>query len=166
MRSKEFQHLIDAAEAAISHSSAASADARRAAGAAFGRIRERQLAAADLTPATLPVCDHLDTALLAATGARAAVAATFAALSPRLAWRRRASADPANTAYYHGHANAMLLGPGGLEDRDDVWFGATLMAPGVVYPEHDHPPEEVYLPLTSGLWWNAAMEWTDPGRTA
>ena len=57
----------------------------------------------------------------------------------------------------------MLLGPGGLEDRDDVWVGVTLMGPDVVYIDHDHAPEEVYLSLTPGAWWNARMDWTDPG---
>lgn len=51
-----------------------------------------------------------------------------------------------------------ILGPGGIEERDDVWVGATLMAPLVTYVDHDHPPEEVYLALTPGEWWNAAMD--------
>jgi hypothetical protein len=29
--------------------------------------------------------------------------------------------------------------------------------------DHDHPPEEVYLSLAPGEWWNAGMDWTDPG---
>ena len=37
------------------------------------------------------------------------------------------------------------------------------MAPGVRYVDHDHAPEEVYLALSPGEWWNAAMDWTDPG---
>ncbi len=57
----------------------------------------------------------------------------------------------------------MILGPGGLEDRADLWVGATVMAPGLRYADHDHPPEEVYLALTPGQLWNAAMDWTDPG---
>jgi hypothetical protein len=31
--------------------------------------------------------------------------------------------------------------------------------------DHDHAPEEVYLSLSPGEWWNAGMDWTDPGPT-
>lgn len=112
----------------------------------------------------LPVCDWLDPALeIAAQGPRAALAQAFAAIAPGLIWRRRGSADPADAAFWNGHANAMILGPGGLEDRKDLWIGATVMAPGTTYADHDHPPEEVYLALAPGEWWNAEMDWTDPG---
>jgi quercetin dioxygenase-like cupin family protein len=57
----------------------------------------------------------------------------------------------------------MILGPRGLEVREDVMVGATVMAPNLRYPDHNHPPEEVYLALTPGTWWNAEMDWTDPG---
>ena len=57
----------------------------------------------------------------------------------------------------------MICGPGGLEVRDDLWIGATLMAPGVTYVDHKHPPAEVYLSLAPGEWWNAEMPWIDPG---
>ena len=65
--------------------------------------------------------------------------------------------------FVSGHANATLVGPGGIEQRDDVLVGVTVMAPGIVYPDHSHPPEEVYLALSPGEWWNAAMPWTEPG---
>jgi prepilin-type processing-associated H-X9-DG protein len=87
----------------------------------------------------------------------------FARLEAQLDWGRRKSADPTNLAFWDGHANAMILGPGGLEERADIWVGATLMAPGVTYPDHNHPPAEVYLPLSHGEWRNAETEWTDPG---
>lgn len=84
-------------------------------------------------------------------------------IEPWLVWTRRANADPDLQGFYDGHANAMIVGPGGLELRDDVWIGVTLMAPGVTYVEHEHPPEEVYLALTPGEWWNADMPWIEPG---
>lgn len=108
----------------------------------------------------LPVCDWIAPALAAQNSP---LAASFGALQHRLSWSRRRSADPANKAYWDGHANAMILGPGGIEDRSDIWVGATVMAPGTLYPDHNHPPAEVYLPLSAGEWWNAGMDWTDPG---
>jgi quercetin dioxygenase-like cupin family protein len=58
----------------------------------------------------------------------------------------------------------VILGPDGLEERSDLYVGVTVMAPGVLYPDHDHAPAEVYLPLSAGAWWNAEMPWTDPGH--
>ncbi|MEO5614264.1 MAG: dimethylsulfonioproprionate lyase family protein [Cypionkella sp.] len=108
----------------------------------------------------LPVCDWIAPAVAGNPGA---LAQSFANLAPELRWQRRASADPSDVAFWNGHANALILGPGGMEERDDVWLGVTVMAPGTLYPDHSHPPAEVYLPLSAGEWWNAGMDWTDPG---
>ena len=116
-------------------------------------------------PATLPVCDWVAPALTQVAPERAALGAAFAALVPKLHWKRRASASPADVAFWNGHANALLLGPDGIETRDDLMIGATVMAPNTRYADHSHPPEEVYLSLTPGLWWNERMDWTDPGPT-
>ncbi len=61
------------------------------------------------------------------------------------------------------HANTMLVGPGGLEPREDLWIGATLMAPNTDYPVHHHPPEEIYLVLSAGDWWRDGTGWFTPG---
>jgi hypothetical protein len=138
-------------------------EARRIAAEVFRRLRGDVGHAAAPAPATLPVCRELGPALALAGGERAGVAAALGAVAPRLVWTRRASAEPSDTGFRDGHANATIIGRGGLEERGDVWVGATLMAPGVVYPDHDHAPEEVYLSLTPGEWWNAETDWTDPG---
>jgi Dimethlysulfonioproprionate lyase len=113
----------------------------------------------------LPVCDWIAPALAAVSPERARLAQAFAGIEGALGWGRRASARESEQTFWNGHANAMILGPGGMEARDDLWIGATVMAPGVVYADHHHPPEEVYLSLSPGAWWNAAMDWTDPGPT-
>lgn len=112
------------------------------------------------TPETLPVCDWIAPALARFD---TPLARAFAPLAGQLAWRRRSSARPEDGAFWSGHANAMIFGPGALEDRPDLWVGATVMAPGTLYPDHSHPPAEVYLPLSPGEWWNSEMDWTDPG---
>ena len=91
------------------------------------------------------------------------IASAFMALEPRLNWTRRKGADPANQPFYDGHANAILIGPGGIEERADALAGVTVMAPHITYPDHNHPPEEVYLAFTEGEWWNSEMDWTAPG---
>lgn len=158
--------FLGALEAAVTAYAADGSEERRAAVRVFDRCRRLTGAASTATALPQPVCAILPDALaVARDGRRPAlrrgVAAAFAALVPRLQWRPRASAtDP---AFRDAHANAMLLGPGGIEAREDVQIGATLMAPNTLYPNHSHPPEEVYLALTPGEWWNARMDWTDPG---
>ena len=40
-----------------------------------------------------------------------------------------------------------------VRDFGEVTVGFMLLAPGAAYPEHTHPPQEIYLPLTGeGQW--------------
>lgn len=154
------QTLQAAARTSLAKDTAADRAARRV----FQRASVASQAERSAAPGDLPVCRWLAPAIdLASGGPRRDVAQAFAALTPELAWRRRLSADPADRRFWEGHANAMILGPGGLEERKDIWIGVTLMAPETTYVDHDHPPEEVYLGLTPGEWWNEDMDWTDPG---
>lgn len=160
-RPAEMTAFVDASIVALRQ--ACTGDAARAAERVIGRLA--QVGTPGPAPATLPVCDWVAPALASVAPERAALAAAFAALLPRLHWKRRASASPSDTAFWNGHANALLLGPGGVEDRDDLMCGVTVMAPDTRYDNHSHPPEEVYLSLSPGQWWNEQMDWTDPGPT-
>ena len=37
------------------------------------------------------------------------------------------------------------------------------MAPGITYPDHRHPPEEVYIVLSNGQWRQGSGPWHAPG---
>lgn len=112
-----------------------------------------------LPPRRLDVCRHLDAAYpLVAPD----LAAAFRALEPELAWRRRELPN-AGPGFAEGHASARVLGPDGLERRGGLVAGFSLVAPGVTYPEHNHPPEEIYLVLSGGEWWQAGGAWHAPG---
>ncbi len=88
----------------------------------------------------------------------------FKALEPHLEWKWRATYDSsASENFLMSHANTVIVGPGGLEDRADVWLGATLMAPNVRYPNHDHAPEETYLVLSDGEFMHGDSDWFSPG---
>ena len=164
-RDANLQLLLDLSARAI----LARAGERGAAAAelVFSRLGARQGSLLGGEGERLAVCHaHLDGALngmAAGASPLPELAAAFGAVEASLRWARRASAQPGDEPFYNGHANATLIGKGGLEQRDDVWVGATVMAPGVTYPDHSHPPEEVYLALTPGQWWNAEMDWSEPG---
>jgi Dimethlysulfonioproprionate lyase len=164
-RPVHLQMLIDAARAAYlarvndprSRASLAKIEA------ALGRVGEANPA----TGARLPVCDHLatvtDTGLFDNEDLRRLVEA-FVAIEPSLVWRRRGGDAPsASSSYPDGHANAMILGPAGLEIRNDIWFGVSLLAPNVRYPDHSHAPEETYLVMSAGEFRQEHGPWFAPG---
>ena len=133
----------------------------------FSRLAAREGSRGGTKAERLPVCTHTLDAALAGLAADASplpdLAAAFAAVEAGLAWVRRRGTKAGDEPFFNGHANAMLVGPGGIEERDDIWVGVTVLAPHVTYPDHDHPPEEVYIALSPGEWWNAGMDWTEPG---
>ena len=164
-RSANLQVLIALAERAIM--ARADGRTRTAAARVFERLAGREGTSAAIEAQRLPICHHQLDAAFSAMAAEPSplpeIAAAFSALEGRLHWERRRSSRPEDGAFDDGHANATIIGPGGIEQREDVWVGITLMAPDITYPDHSHPPEEVYLAFTSGEWWNAAMDWTEPG---
>ena len=115
----------------------------------------------------LPVCaSHLDAALGIETGEPLlrALVENFRAIEPSLEWIARSAHDgSASENFPTSHANAMIVGPKGLEDRADLWLGVTLMAPHVRYPDHTHPPEETYLVLSDSEFRQADNDWFSPG---
>ncbi|MBX3530380.1 MAG: transcriptional regulator [Rhizobiaceae bacterium] len=113
---------------------------------------------------SLPVLDHLEAAFDSGRqmpGALERLADAFAALSPNLPWRRTGSARPEDRDFWDGHANVAIIGKGGVEDRPGFWIGASLVAPGIIYPDHSHSPEEVYLLISPGSFKHGGSGWTE-----
>jgi quercetin dioxygenase-like cupin family protein len=112
-----------------------------------------------LPPRQQPVCGYLDAAC---SLTRPDLASAFEALKPQLSWQTRVMSNAA-PGFAEGHASARIIDPNGLEQRGGLVAGFSLVAPGVTYPEHDHPPEEIYLVMSGGEWWQAGGEWHAPG---
>ena len=120
----------------------------------------------DVAPQMLPACRHLDAALTTARAgptALARLAYALQELAPLLHWRRKTGPGCFDAPFMDGHANTQIMGPEGLEQRNDVVMGASLLAPHVTYPDHDHPPEEIYLVMSEGDWFTRASGWYTPG---
>lgn len=115
----------------------------------------------------LPVCEYLTPAMdvIAQEGhPLRELAGRLHAVLPRLVWRARPGPAPnASADFAESHANAMIVGPGGVEGRRDLWIGISLLAPGARYPDHDHAPPEVYLVLSPGRFLQGGGEWFSPG---
>ena len=112
-----------------------------------------------------PAYRYLPSALERARAAPevAPLAEAFAALEPELAWVWRTDSEAHGETFRDGHANAWLVGPTGLEQRSDVLVGASLLAPGIRYVDHHHPPEEIYIVMSGGEWYREDRGWHTPG---
>jgi mannose-6-phosphate isomerase-like protein (cupin superfamily) len=165
LRFPDFQSFLTLAEGAI-YQAFLEGPAHSAAERIFSALRMPSAQAS--TPATgrLPVCRHLPAALEHARrqpGPVGALAEAFAAIEPQLNWQVRPGAETQGQLFLNGHANAAITGPEGLEIRHDVRIGASLMTPDTQYPDHRHPPEEIYVVLSGGQWRQGSDPWHEPG---
>ena len=113
----------------------------------------------------LDACRHLSAALMNAESGPeqvAYLARAFEALAPALCWRLRPPDLGEDPKFRGGHANADIIGPTGLGRHDDIVLGVSLMAPGVTYPDHNHPPEEIYIVMSKGDWFSEKEGWYTP----
>ena len=164
-RESNLQSFVDAARQALARRLPPPQPAGLVAGKIFSAL-EQAAATGKRPPQRQPVCHYLDAALATAREAGGDIgllADAFAAIEPGLSWAPRQGAEKAGEAFAKGHANTMIVGPGGLEPREDVWIGASLMAPEVQYIDHHHPPAEVYLVLSPGSWRQGDRPWHEPG---
>lgn len=165
IRGDALQSFLDAAFAAFDRH-ATDIRARKSVMQLFTQL-ETPAVQREAPPKRLPVCErYLSSALNGATSEPSLerVVSCFRDIEPFLEWRWRSSYDnSASDNFLMSHANGMIVGPGGVEDRKDVWLGVTLMAPHVRYPDHDHPPEETYLVMSEGEFRQADNDWFEPG---
>ena len=114
-------------------------------------------------PNRLPVCEHLPIAFEnAKSGPNHTVqlGAALAAIEPQLEWIQKPAGDE---HFQANHANTVVVGVDGIERRNDVRIGVSLVAPDTVYPDHNHPPEEIYAVLSDGAWRQNEGPWRKPG---
>ena len=164
LRSPDLQVFVTSAEAAIRHGSHAKGPVSVAAERIFAALGSPS-PAGRREAGRLPVCCHLETALENArlhAGRVSALADAFAAIEPQLNWKVRAGAEAQGEHFLNSHANATIAGAEGLEIRSDVWIGVSLLAPLTQYPDHRHPPEEVYIVLSGGQWRQESGPWHEP----
>ena len=131
----------------------------RAGIARFGAGSVRQMA----KPAP-PVCGHLDTALVAMTGADPLCMA-IEDIRPQLSWITY-DAYPRQligNRFPLAHAFVSLIGGVGFIPADDFELGLFLIAPKTLYRDHCHRAPELYVPLTGPHEWRfgTGASWTE-----
>lgn len=161
-RPEALQHFVDALRQAVIEGGLPEA-AKPAAQNIFDALAEGEGKYEPMAPNRQPVCDHLPVAFdNAHRGPERTIrlGAALAAIEPQLAWAAKPTGD---TAFREGHANAVVIGAGGIEQRDDVRVGVSLVAPDTIYPDHNHPPEEIYAVLSDSAWRQERGPWRKPG---
>ncbi len=98
-------------------------------------------------PASGYLADALDVAIQGG-GPLAELAKTISSIAPDLGWYRSRTGPFASINFVRGHAHALMVGPGGMEERDDVHIGATVMAPYGRFPDHRRKHPTVFLALS------------------
>ena len=120
-RDSNLQQVIDLSERIIAPCGKprAMAAGRRV----FERLRAEEGPIGAVAAQRLPVCHHAVEGALAGLAALPAplpeLASAFSAVEARLQWTRRKTAEAVGEPFFSGHANAMLVGPAGLEQRGD-----------------------------------------------
>lgn len=103
---------------------------------------------------------YLEPALAAARSAGdGVITALVAAALAGAVWTQTAAyvRNPPYRDFLAGYTHTALLGPTSAnpvaaEATGRVALGVLLLGPDLVYPAHEHPADEVYLPLTVARW--------------
>ncbi|MBI10920.1 MAG: transcriptional regulator [Rhodospirillaceae bacterium] len=161
-RSDALQHFISSLQIAVLEGDLPDA-AKPAATRIFDALAAEEGKQEPPTAKRLPVCDHLPTTFenaKAGPDRTIQLGAALSAIEPQLAWFQKPAGDEHFRA---NHANTVVIGVDGIERRNDVRIGVSLVAPDTVYPDHNHPPEEIYAVLSDGAWRQNKGAWRKPG---
>ncbi|MBO88490.1 MAG: transcriptional regulator [Rickettsiales bacterium] len=153
-RSQQLQKFLKATQNAFS-ASGAKMDALVVADKIFSIADAKSGVAAKPDAVELPACKYLGVALESAKaegGPIANLALALEGIAPHLKWGLRPNGENDDATFKACHANAVVVGKDGLEERYDIRIGMSLLAPETRYPDHRHPPEEIYTVLTPGEW--------------
>ncbi len=151
----DLQNFISALEAGIRTRIADYPDATPIVDRIFTTLKNTDGIQGNERPTRLPVCDHLENAFCQARkGPKPIYELTNALenIEKNFKWHQKPEAEKLSKEFFNGHANAVIVGKGGLEIRQDVRIGVSLVAPRIDYPRHHHPPEELYIALAPGKW--------------
>ncbi|MBX5173337.1 hypothetical protein HJB84_26300 [Rhizobium sp. NZLR1b] len=126
---------------------------KRIAGKVFEKlIRPGRFALAEASSAlSAQMSETFDSALGSlshSTGILGDLRQNFHALTRNFEWTRSPSGPFASCNFDSGHAHALLVGPGGIEERSDVRIGLLLMAPFTRFPDHIQYQARSFLALS------------------
>jgi hypothetical protein len=165
-RRPEIGAFLDALFACLAESTAGRASDQAFVAGLAARVAEPGISGGQRPRDAPEVLGHLYGALAGLAEASPAIrrlGVSFAAIATSVPWSKRRHEGPDAARFAAGHANAVIIGPGGAEEREGVVLGVSLLAPHIRYPDHAHPPDELYLVLSEGEWRQGEGAWSRPG---
>ena len=159
MRTVELQMFLNATRDALAVSGA-STDAMAVVAKIFDKANSVTGTRATPCAVEMPVCEYLENAIehaRTAGGEIRCLADALIDISATLKWVLRPNGENDDDFFKARHANAVVIGADGLEERGDIRIGISLLAPETRYPDHRHPPEEIYTVLSPGEWKQGAQ---------
>jgi mannose-6-phosphate isomerase-like protein (cupin superfamily) len=111
-----------------------------------------------LEPASLPCLAQLPRTAALAERPAAALARLLADGATRLRWGQTYTAADFGQDFLDGYGWTEMFGMRGHFASDRIAGGFLLLAPHLVYPDHHHTAEEIYIPLTGGTQWRMGEE--------
>jgi hypothetical protein len=106
-----------------------------------------------LMPRRLSCFRHLDRAAEIAGPAEKPLIMLVAAHREALSWGQTYTADDFGERFLDNYGWVELFGKRGHFANDNVAAGLLVLGPDVLYPDHRHVAEELYVPLTGGTQW-------------
>ena len=106
-----------------------------------------------LGAATLSCLRHLPRAAKLASPAEYELARLLADGAQMLHWGQTYTTADFGRHFIDNYGWVELFGTRGHFRNDSIAAGFLILGPGVVYPDHHHVAEEIYIPLTDGTEW-------------
>lgn len=106
-----------------------------------------------LAPHPLACLHHLDRAADAAPGAGGRLARLLCANRDQFHWGQTYTEMDFGRAFTDNYGWLEVFGTRGHFTNDEVAGGVLVLGPNLVYPDHHHVAEEIYIPLTGGTEW-------------
>jgi hypothetical protein len=111
------------------------------------------MSARALEPRTLACLDYLDRiAELAPAGAKP-LTRFVADHRDELRWGQTYTANEFGQSFIDNYGWLEVFGMRGHFVNDEVAAGLLILGPDILYPDHHHIAEEIYIPLTGGTEW-------------
>jgi hypothetical protein len=106
-----------------------------------------------LEPNALPCVAYLDRIARLAGLAERELVGKLADAASVLRWGQTYSAADFGQHFLDNYGWVELFGTRGHYENDSIAGGFLVLGPGIVYPDHHHIAEEIYIPLTgTGEW--------------
>jgi len=117
-----------------------------------------QMRARRLAPIELPCLRHLGRAAAIAPARERALLELLAEGSASRHWGQTYTAADLGERFIDNYGWLELFGTRGHFENDHVAAGFLILGPNLLYPDHHHFAEELYVPLTGGTEWRKGEE--------